>query len=192
MSTLRKRSATYTEIYALLRVAHWDEIRLVDFLESWGIPAATIQRRMHLTVYYASRVLPGLCPETLSRNVEIEVDISETRFMVQATGGEVPQPGLDPSSRKIGIRLTKRNKAISHIQELRTEMRLFETPAVVGNRKPSTRWRSCFGAYNYQPHVTLLREGNELGSDLTKLGEAFRMAFTTIEFDKFMINERRS
>lgn len=69
-------------------------------------------------------------------------------------------------------------------------MRLFEVPSVVGRRKPSTRWRSCFGARTYQPHIKLLRPGNEVDHDLTTLGEAFRMAFTTIEFGKFEVNVR--
>ena len=191
MSALRKPSATHPEVYALLWVTHRDENRLADFFTSWGVSAAAIQRGMHLTVYYARRILPGLRPGGLSRNVEIEADVTETRFMVLAPGGENPRPELDPSRRSLGIRLTKRNRASSQIQELRTEMRRLETPAVVGGRKPSTPWRSCFGARVYQPHIKLLRPGSEVDRDLTKLGEAFRMAFTTIEFGKFTIRERR-
>ncbi|MCY4656440.1 MAG: hypothetical protein OXC80_06445 [Gammaproteobacteria bacterium] len=186
----RKPSATYPEAYALLWVSRRDEKRLADFFTSWGVSPAAIQRGMHLTVYYARRILPDLCPGGLSRKVEIKVDVSETRFMVLAPGGENPRPDLDPSRRSLGIRLTKRNKAISQIQELRTEMRRFETPAIVGGPKPSTWWSSSFGARGYQPHIKLLRPGSEVDSDLTKLGEAFREAFTTIDFRKFTIKER--
>ena len=191
MNAPRNRSASYPEVYALLWVTRRDENRLADFFASWGISEAAIQRGMHLTVYYARRVLPGLRPSKLSRTVEIEVDIAETRFMVLAPGGENPRPELDPPRRSVGVRLTKRNKAITQIQALRSEMRLLETPAVVGGRKPSTQWRSSFGARMYQPHIKLLRPGSEVDRDLTKLGEAFRMAFTTIEFGKFTIKERR-
>lgn len=184
------RSIAYPEVYALLRVTRRDERRIADFFNSWGIPETSIQRGMHLTVYYARRVLPGLSPHELSRKIEIEADVAETRFMVLAPGGENPRPELDPSKRSVGVRLTKRNKAISQIQDLRTEMRLFETPSVVGRRKPSTRWRSCFGARTYQPHIKLLRPGNEVDLDLTTLGKAFRMAFTTIEFGKFGVRVR--
>lgn len=190
MSALRKRSATYPEVYALLWVTRRDESRLTEFFTSWGVPEAAIERGMHLTVYYARRVLPGLRPDKLSRKVEIEVDVAETRFMVLAPGGENPRPELDPARRSVGVRLTKRNNAISQIQGLRTEMRLLETRAVIGGRRPSTHWRSCFGARMYQPHIKLLRRGSEVDRDLTKLGEAFRMAFTTIEFGKFTVNER--
>ena len=190
MNALHTGSATNPEVYALLWVARRDEHRISDFFNSWGIPEESIQRGMHLTVYYARRVLPGLSPHKLSRKVEIGADAAETRFMVLAPGGENPRPELDPARRSVGIRFTKRNKAISQIQGLRTEMRLFETPSVLGRRKPSTRWSSCFGARTYQPHIKLLRPGNEVDFDLTTLGKAFRMAFTTIEFCRFSVEVR--
>ena len=190
MSPRRTRSAAYPEVYALLWVTRRDEYRIADFLMSWGIPEASIQRGMHLTVYYARRFLPGLNPLDLSRKVAIESDVAETRFMVLAPGGENPRPEFEPSRRSVGVRLTRRNRAISQIQGLRTEMRSFEAPSVIGKRRPSTQWRSCFGARTYQPHIKLLRPGSEIDRDLTTLGEAFRMAFRTIEFGRFRVDVR--
>ena len=191
MNKPRNQSVTYPEVFALLWVSRRDQNRISDFFTSWGVPEEAIQRGMHLTVYYARRLLPDLCPSKLSRKVDIEVDVAETRFMVLAPGGENPRPELVPARRSVGIRLTRRNNAISQIQGLRTEMRLFETPAVVGTRKRSTPWRSCFGARMYQPHIKLLRPGSQVDPDLTRLGEAFRMAFTTIKFRKFAIQIRK-
>lgn len=99
MNTLGTRSASYPEVYAILWVTRRDEHRIADFFTSWGIPEASIQRGMHLTVYYARRLLPGLNPRELSREVEIEADVAESRFMVLAPGGENARPELDPSRR---------------------------------------------------------------------------------------------
>lgn len=145
---------------------------------------------MHLTVYYARRFLPGLPRHNTFRRVSIEADIKETRFMVLAPGGENPRPDLEPAMKSVGVRLTKRNTAIDQIQALRHEMISLETPQVVGQRKPSTAWKSCFGSRHYQPHIKLLRPGSEIDRDLTSIGGYFRMCFKTIEFGKYKIVTR--
>lgn len=147
---------------------------------------------MHLTVYYSRRLLPGLPVDGLSKKVFIEFNVAETRFMVFAPGGEVPQPGFDPQDRSVGIRLTKRNIAIDSIQELRQAMCALETPEVIGGRKKSTAWKSCFGPIRYQPHIKLLRPGSGIDRDLTDLGATFRSCFSTFEFDRYSVKVNKS
>lgn len=107
--------------------------------------------------------------------------------MVLAPGGENPQREYLPSQRSVGIRLTKRNVAIKQIQELRQEMLSLENPESIGHRKLSTATNSAFGARHYQPHIKLLRPGNEVDRDLNMLGVAFRKHFSILEFGKYSI-----
>ena len=128
---------------------------------------------------------PGLFPG--SRPVRIVSDALETRLMVLAPGGENPRPELEPSRRSVGIRLTKRNHAVDQIQRLRASVYRLETPTVIGKRKPTSAWTNCFGARHYQPHIKLLRPGNGIERDLTKLGEIFRSDMEWIQFDRFEV-----
>lgn len=180
-----KRS--YPEVYALLYLTRRCEANIAEFFHSWGVPEGSIQSGMHLTVYYARRKLPRLQDRQATRMLSIKADVDETRFMVLAPGGENPRPELEPARRSVGIRLTKRNIAIKKIQLLRQQMIALETSQVVGERKPSTKWTSCFGARHYQPHIKLLRPGSEVDQDLTTLGHHFRACFNTIEFGKFSL-----
>lgn len=174
------------EVYALLWVARKCETLISDLLSrECGIPRNAIQRGLHLTIYHGRRPLLGLAPG--SQPVRIVADAIETRFMVLAPGGENPRPELDPCRRSVGIRLTKRNRAIDRIQRLRANIYRLETPAVVGRRKPTSAWTNCFGARHYQPHIKVLRPGSEIDRDLTKLGEIFRSDMEWIEFDRFEI-----
>lgn len=184
------RRGTYPEVYALLWVTRDCESRIADFLRSRGIPKDAIHRGQHLTVYYARRNLPALS-RRIRRRVSISADVAETRFMVLAPGGENPRPEYEPATRSVAIRLTRRNRAVPEIQALRTEMRRFETPDVVGTRKPSTAWTNCFGARHYQPHIKLLKPGSEIGRDLTLIGDEFRRSFETIAFGKYEIVTRQ-
>lgn len=187
MTRTRPKTSSHPEVYALLGLTRRCEANIVDFLSSWGVPVESIQRRMHVTVYYARRLLPGLPKHQPTRDVSIEADVKETRFMVLAPGGENPRPELEPARRSVGIRLTKRNTAVEQIQALRHEMISLETTQVVGQRNPSTAWTSCFGARHYQPHIKLLKPGSEIDRDLTSIGRYFRMCFSTFEFDKYRI-----
>ena len=69
----------------------------MEFLISQGIPKKAVHRRMHLTVYYARRFLPGLA-EDLSTPISIELNVAETRFMVLAPGGENPRREFLPQN----------------------------------------------------------------------------------------------
>jgi hypothetical protein len=174
------------EVYALLSVSRKCEAILNDLLRrECEIPDYAIQRRLHLTVYHGRRPLPGLVPGI--RSTQIHADAIETRFMVLALGGENPRPELEPARRSVGIRLTKRNRAINNIQILRESIYRLETPAVTGTRKPTSAWSNCFGARHYQPHIKLLKPGSEIDRDLTKLWEIFRSDMEWIEFDRFEV-----
>ena len=174
------------EIYALLWVSRRSTNIIRDLLScECKIPVKAIERKLHLTVYHGRRKLPGLT--SYSRAVSIVADSLETRFMVFAPGGENPRPGLEPSRRSVGIRLTRRNQAIEGIQNLRTDISRFETKDVIGSRKPTSAWTNCFGARHYQPHIKLLHPGSKIDYNLTKLGEIFRSEINEIEFDRFQV-----
>ena len=166
----------------MLSLSKHCETDIEEFFVSSGIPRRVVQRGMHLTVYYARRFLPG-GPNNRIQPISIELDVKETRFMVLAPGGENPRPELVPSKRSVGIRLTRRNIAVPHIQKLRREMSSRETPRIIGRRTPSTAKYSCFGARRYQPHIKLLRPGSEIDRDMTELGKAFRNHFSVLKFD---------
>lgn len=174
------------EVYGLLWVSLESAASLRAALsDACGIPRRGVVRNPHLTVYHARRPLPGL--RARKEEVDITSEVQETRFMVLAPGGENPRPDLDPSQRSLGIRLTKRNGAIPEIQALRSSLYGLETPNVVGSRKKTTAWTSCFGARRYQPHVKLLYPGRFMATDLTAIGNAFRDALTAIRFDRFEV-----
>lgn len=180
------------EIYAVLRVSPGSELEIRTFWDEIGISNYAVQDSLHLTVYYAQCLVPGIEPS--EEPASIYAETVETRMMVMAPGGENPRPDRHPGRSKVGARLTKRNTAIPEIQALRRRFFKFETHAILGNRKTSSAWASSFGARNYQPHVTMLRSGNGLGRDLSEVGKLFRGRVPAIEFDQFevMIVEPRA
>ena len=180
-----------SEIYALLWVSYHCKNLIEEILnKKYKVPRNAIVTNPHLTVYHGRRQLPGLLPD--SQAVRIIADTTESRFMVLAPGGENPRPELEPSKRSVGIRLTKRNLAISQIQELRASVSQLETQDIVGKRKRTTAWSNCFGARHYQPHIKLLYPGSKIDRDLTKLGLVFRSEIDYIVFDRFEIRCRTS
>jgi hypothetical protein len=111
----RTRKTYSYDVHALLWIARKYEALITELLSrECQIPPNVIQRGMHLTIYHGRRPLTGLVPA--SRPVRIVADALETRFMVLAPGGENPRSGLEPSRRSVGIRLTRRNRAINQIQ----------------------------------------------------------------------------
>ena len=182
--TLKKKPPKHPTVYAMLWVSRRSVAQITEFFVSEGIPEPSIEPRMHLTVYHARCLLPGLPVGKQTRRAEIEADVEETRFMVFAPGGVVPQPNIDPAQKSVGIRLRKPNQAIDAIQALRRQMCQLETPEVIGNRQRSTSSKSCFGAKEYKPHVLFLRPGSGVDRDLTPLGTSFRAQIQTIGFDR--------
>ena len=176
------------DVYALLWLTHESESKIVDFLLSHGINPTSVQRGMHLTVYHARCQLHGLCIE--KRPVTVTADIAETRLMVMAPGGERPRDDLDPHRQSVGIRLTKRNRAIDQIQALRREIYRLEMPSVLGARKPSTAWTNAFGARRYQPHITIMRPHAGAPRDLSLIGAALRTSLQEIQFGAFEVRYR--
>lgn len=187
---IRSKSNLHSyEVYGILWVTRKCETQIANLLaDEFGIPGEVIQTGLHLTVYYGRRPLAGLVPH--SRPVKISADVSETRFMVLAPGGENPRPSLEPSRCSVGIRLTKRNSAIEQVLELRRSIYQLEPAKWPGNRKSTTDWNNAFGARHYQPHIKILRPGSGINRDLTELGGFFRSSIKRIEFGRFQITVR--
>ena len=178
-------------LFGILWVTRRCEALISDLLvDECGIPKEAIQHGFHLTVYESRRPIPGVAPT--SQAAEFYAETSESRFMVLAPGGENPRPELEPRRRSVGIRLTKRNRAIEPILNLRRDLYRRETQETTKNRKATTDWTNAFGARHYQPHIKLLRPGSDIDRDLTKIGELFRAEISRVEFDKFEIRVRTS
>ncbi len=174
------------EVWAMLYMSRKDTTRIRDFfIKEIGIDEAFVTRNVHLTIYHARRIMPGLVPLDEEANIVVYAD--ETRFMVMAPGGENVRPHLDPAKRKVGIRIHKQSIARPAILTYRERLLEFETQDVLGNRKPSTATKSAFGSRYFQPHMTLLEAGSGVDSDLTKIGARFRAHFGCFKFDRFKI-----
>ena len=177
---------TLTGTYAAAYLSRQDREAIHEFLSyGWGIDPSSIVTNLHLTLYTAPMHLPSV--RETREDIEIECDVSETRFMLMAPGGENPRPELAPSQNKVGIRFTRRNVGIEAIHSLRQRVCYYETSEIIGSRQPSGRQNNAFGARQYQPHMTLLRRGAIFEADLSEIGAAFRNAFQYIRFDTFII-----
>lgn len=175
------------EVWAQLLLSRADEARARAFLEEqFGMRPDRIARRMHLTVYYARRPMPGVV--AINERAAVRVLASETRFMVMAPGGENPRPDLEPALKKVGIRVRRSTEAMASILRYRSRLLVAETASVLGARKRSDHRRNAFGARHFQPHLTFLKAGNGIDRDLTKIGTAFRAAFDTLTFDRFIVD----
>jgi hypothetical protein len=172
---------TYVAVYLCRR----DERAVRQFLKDREIPEEAIRKELHMTIYRADCVFGGL--SSFDEEMFLDANVDETRFMVMAIGGEVPQPHLDPDTIKIGIRLTRRNQATAVIDETRLQFANLETPELLGDRSASTARRSAFGAPEFKPHITLLNPGSGVGTDLTALGQAFRSQFKNLVFDRLEV-----
>ena len=175
-----------TEVWAQLHLSSHDCFRLREFLAvDIGIRRKYILRDMHITVYYARRPLPGLCPSVES--TEIIVPAVETRFMVMAPGGENPRSAIEPSKSMVGIRIHRQSSAMAEIALLRQRLLVHETKRVLGSRRSSTNKTNAFGARWFQPHMVMLRPGNGVQQELTQLGLPFRERIGNLFYDKFEI-----
>ena len=168
-----------------------DCVRVRDFFVSrFRLKARVVVPKMHITVYHARRLLPGLAP--LSEEVNLVIPSFETRFMVMAPGGENPRPDLEPAKSKVGIRIHKQSPAIAKINTYRSRLLAYETKDALGCRRPSGLKVSAFGARNFQPHMTLLKSRSGIQRDLTSVGSTFRETIGDLYFDRFEIRIAKS
>lgn len=158
------------------------------FVQHCGIRRKFVQRKPHLTVYFAPLELRGL--REIHELVNIEVDTAETKFMVMGPGGENSRPELDPAQNIIGIRLTRRNLAREKVLSFRRQLYPFEQTLTLKKRRPTDDLRNAFGARRFQPHITLLHAGSGISRDLQPYGQAFRERITSLKFDYFVIEIR--
>ena len=187
--TIMGAKAHSFEANAMLKVSKSSEDQIgAFFLDAYGMRPNRLKSNLHLTVYYGRRPLPGL--RQACHPVRIIADTDETRFMILAPGGENPRPELDPRALSVGIRVTRRNRAVADIQELRQSVYRFETLEVIGKRKATMAWTNCFGSRHYQPHIQLLRPWHKIDSSLARIGSRFRSEIDYIEFDHFQIEFR--
>ena len=153
-----------------------------------GLHKGIMKSGLHITIYHARRFLSGL--SDYEEDVHIEIDPMHLRFMVMAPGGENPRPDVDPSSSAIGVRLKRKTPEMLQIRMLRSRFYQYETPDILGARRPSNHARSAFGARHFQPHITLMKNGAGIDRDLTKLGEAFRTSISPIRLNRLVVRCR--
>ncbi len=174
------------EVWAKLLLSAEDRRRIRDFFVSeCGIRKGYVVRHMHLTVYHARRPLPGLVG--VREPASVILSAAETRFMPMTPRGENPRPEIEPARYPIGIRIHRQSTAMPAVQLYRSRLLKYETPAVLGGRKPSTHKRSAFGARAFQPHVSLLYAESGIDPDLKPIGHRFREVIGNLTFDTFRI-----
>ena len=170
------------EVWASLMLSDSDCVRVRDFFVSrFRLKARVVVPKMHITVYHARRLLPGLAP--LSEEVNLVIPSFETRFMVMAPGGENPRPDLEPAKSKVGIRIHKQSPAIAKINTYRSRLLAYETKDALGCRRPSGLKVS---------HMTLLKSRSGIQRDLTSVGSTFRETIGDLYFDRFEIRIAKS
>jgi hypothetical protein len=176
-------------VWALLFVSQKSEQAIQTFfIHEVGIHPRFIKSRLHLSIYHARRLLTGLTD--YQESVEIDINPADLRFMAMAPGGENPRPEIEPGRCLIGVRLKRGSPATADVRILRSRFYPLETSSVLGLRSPSSHSRSAFGARCFQPHITLIQAGSGIDRDLTKIGNAFRLAMEEIRLDRFVVKCR--
>jgi hypothetical protein len=103
----------------------------------------------------------------IRKKISVRIHSRDLRFMVMVPGGENKRPDVNPETSPIGLRVSRQSDAMDKILDLRRLFFDYETPKVLGQRKPATARRNAFGARHFQSHVTFLWRGRELGGDLS-------------------------
>tara|TARA_B100000686_G_C16205372_1_gene672666 strand:- start:47 stop:637 length:591 start_codon:yes stop_codon:yes gene_type:complete len=186
MKSIRLKINPNFEIYALLWLSKQSEEELTYFLNKiCKINISKIVKGMHLTLYYGRRPLSVHSKAFKTQFFNIKVNIDETRFMVFKPGGENPKKNIVPSESSVGIRLTKRNKAIKPILELRRQIYKYEQPSLGGQKRNKTSdWINAYGSRHFQPHIKLIKPNNNLDYDLSINGKLLRENLDYISFNK--------
>jgi hypothetical protein len=188
-SLARSSARSAHVVWAKLCVSQESERQIHKFFVDYvGLNRGILISDLHVTVYHARRPLLDL--SDYEEGTIIEIDPVHLRFMVMAPGGENPRPDVDPSTKAIGVRIKRKAPGILQIRALRAKFYPYETPDVLGKRRPSNHTRSAFGARHFQPHITLIKKGCGIDRDLTKIGEAFRAAISPIRLDRFVVRCR--
>jgi len=156
------------------------------FISNFSIKRNSIKKKMHLTIYHARRPLLGL--QNQDREISVRIESRDLKFMVMVPGGENKRPDVDPETSPIGLRVSRQSEAMGQILGLRRQFLEYETPKVLGQRKPSTKRRNAFGARHFQPHVTVLWRGKDLGRDLSPVGMEFRSTVEALHFDRLIVD----
>jgi len=141
---------------------------------------------MHLTVYHARRPMSGA--SAVDEEAHVIVPTAETRFMVLAPGGETRGRKLEPRHCKVGIRVQRKILRATRSRSFANGCWRTRPRTLLGGRRPSTAERNAFGARHFQPHIALVRPGNRIDRDLTKIGELFRQAIKQLTVDRFSID----
>jgi hypothetical protein len=179
------------EIWAQLNVSRKSVEEIQYFFRSeWRIPVEYLVSNLHLTVYHSRRPLPDLIPTREACNLIL--DTNETRFMVQVPGGENPRQNIIPGLRKVGIRIQRASPFFENILAYRSFFYPREASIKMGARHRTDDRRNAFGARHFQPHITLLKGGSGIQTDLTEVGISFRDAVPEIHFDSYTIEVNRS
>ncbi len=178
-------------IWSYLTLSKRSELEIVDFFENeYGIHSDYIVNNMHLTIYHCRRNIYEI--ENKVQNIYFTIDTLDTRFMVLAPGGENPRPNLIPANKKCGIRIKKNSEFKIYLNNLREPFIELEQKLRFKNRKHSTFNKNAFGARNYQPHISLLKAGSGIMTDLTDIGTNFREQIIELEFDKLVTKKHYS
>ena len=188
MSLVTSQTRSTPDVWALAYVSQASEQELHNFFIKQGLRRAVLKSNLHVTIYYARRVVPGL--SNREERIDIQIDPANLRFMVLTPGGENPRPDADPSVNQIGVRIRRTAPERLEIENLRARFYDYESLQVLGARRPSDRRRNAFGARHFQPHITLLKSGADIDPDLTKLGERFRVSVGAIQLDRLVIKSR--
>jgi len=179
-------STNRPKLFALLHLSDESQDKIASFfIDNYEVSAEAILRDMHLTFYYGELHAPVAL--TGNTPVSISLDLQSTRFMLMKPGGEIKQAHLIPCKQKIGIRIQASADIIPEIRQLRSQFTELETPQILGNWKPSSNKHNAFGARNFQPHITLLRQNNNIPDDLSNIGIAFRETIQQINFSHYSV-----
>lgn len=188
MTTIKKHKY---EIWCLLMLSKNSEKKVHDFfINNFYIDKRFLIHNMHITVYHARRPMWGL--EELDITCNHIVDTMDTRFMVLAPGGENPRPNLVPAERKVGIRIKKKSDLRNQIDSYRELIIQHEDETVLGIRKSSSKSRNAFGSRHFQPHLSILKSGSGIKTDLTLVGEEFREIVHELAFSKYIIERKQT
>jgi hypothetical protein len=174
-------------IWAMMMLDQPSQERIGEFfVRNFSIKKNSINKQMHLTIYHARRPLLGI--QNQEKDISVRIQTRDLRFMVMVPGGENKRPDVDPETSPIGLRVNRRSEAMNQILEFRRHLSEYETSKVLGQRRPSTARRNAFGARHFQPHVTVLWRGKELGGDLSPVGLKFRSTIEAIHFDRLVVD----